>query len=688
MKYLNLLLLLALATVTGGLAQAEEGMWTFNNFPTAKVKAAYGFEPSQAWLDNVRLSSARLAQGCSSSFVSPNGLVMTNHHCAQGCISQLSTKTEDLFATGFFAKTQQEERKCPALEVNQLVNISDVTDRVKASTKGLSGEAFSKARTAEIAKIEKECQGDDDSKGRCDVVSLYNGGIYNLYKYRRYQDVRLVFAPEFAIAFFGGDPDNFMFPRYDLDLTFFRIYENDKPVATNNYFKWSPNGAKEGELTFTSGHPGSTQRLLTVAQLKMMRDFSFPRQLMLYSEMRGYITQFQERGPEQKRISNDTLFGIENSIKAIKGEHEALLDEAFFATKVKEEEDFKARIMKNAKWRKEYGTLWTEQAALISRMRDFSMESGPLNNLMQMSPMFANSVRLIRAGMERPKPDSERLPGYNDSALASLRQRILSRAPVYKEFEVERLAFSLTKLRELLGADHPSVKAMLGKQSPRDLAKSAIEGSKIDNVDFRKKLFEGGSKEVDAAEDPLIALAKKFEPIQRGLIRRSEKELDPESTRIAEALAKARFDAYGTSIYPDATFSLRLSFGSVKGYQERGQEVRPFTIMGGAFERHTGAEPFALPQSWLDNKMNLDQTTQFNLVTTNDIIGGNSGSPLINKNAEIVGLIFDGNIQSLGGAFGFDGAVNRAVSVDSRAIVESLKKIYKTDRLLTELGVK
>jgi len=682
MRHLRFLWL-ALATV----CFADEGMWTFNSVPTAKIKQAYGFEPDAKWLENVRLSSARLADGCSASFVSGQGLVMTNHHCAQSCLAQLSSKEEDLLTTGYHARTAARERKCPSMEVNQLVKISDVTDRVKASTKGMAGEAFTKARNAEIAKIEKECQGANDTKGRCDVVSLYNGGLYNLYEYRRFQDVRLVFAPEFAIAFFGGDPDNFMFPRYDLDMTFFRVYEDGKPLATPHHFKWSPNGSKEGELTFVTGHPGTTQRLKTIAELKMMRDLNFPRALETMSELRGMITQFQERGAEQRRISNDTLFSYENSIKAIRGEQRALLDSRFFGTKEKEEAAFRAKIQANPKWRKEYGSLWNEQTALLARQRDFFEESTPLNQLMQTSDLLRHGVRLIRLGQELPKPDGERLSGYHDSQLPGLRRQLLNKAPLYKEFEVEMLTFSLTKLREYLSPDHPAVKALLGKQSPREVAAAAIGGTQLDNAGTRQTLLDGGAAAVAASNDPLLALAKKFEPIQRALILKGEKELQPEATRISEALAKARFDAFGTSIYPDATFSLRLSYGQVKGWRERGQEVRPYTILGGVYERATGAEPFALPPSWLERKSKLDLTVPFNLVTTNDIIGGNSGSPLINKNAEVIGLIFDGNIHSLGGAFGFDETVNRAVAVDSRGIAETLRKIYEAKELLGELGV-
>jgi hypothetical protein len=680
---MRILLFLAICAFSGAV-YAEEGMWTFNNFPKDKVKKAYGFEPTQDWLDHVRLSSACLAQGCSSSFISPNGLVMTNHHCAQGCISQLSTREQDLLTNGFYAKEQAQERKCPALEVNQLTGITDVTEKIKSATKGLTGEEFTKKRNATVAELEKACQTGEGV--RCDVVSLYNGGVYNLYQYCRYQDVRLVWAPEFAIAFFGGDPDNFNFPRYDLDITLLRIYDNGQPVKTPHYFKWSEAGAKEGELTFVSGHPGSTQRLLTVAQLKQLRDETFPNRLFQMSEMRGMLTQYQLRGEEQKRFSNSALFGIENSMKAIKGEWEALVDETFFDSKVKDEAAFKAKVMANPKWRKEYGQLWNEQMAMMAKARPLTKESGALSMPMSGSRLFSDAVRLVRWGMESKKPDGERLPGYNDSQVPAIRQGLFSPAPISKEFEIERFTHALTKMREQLGPDHPSVKTILGRKSPRELATETINATRLEQAAERRRLFEGGMAAVDASTDPMIAFAKKFEPIQRELVVRIQKEIQPEGTRISEALAKARFDVYGTSIYPDATFSLRLSYGSVKGYQENGKEVRPFTILGGAFERHTGADPFALPKSWLEGKDKLDLTVPFNFVSTNDIIGGNSGSPVINQKAEIVGLVFDGNIQSLGGAFGFDETVNRTVSVSSRGILETMKKIYNVDRILEEIA--
>jgi hypothetical protein len=664
---------------------AEEGMWTFNGFPAAKVKQAYGFAPDQAWLDNVRLSSARIAQGCSSSFVSPQGLVLTNHHCASSCIQQLSTKDNDLMSNGFYAATADAERRCPNLELNQLAEITDVTARFTAATKGKTGEAYDKAQKETSSKIEQECaQGDE--KRVCEVVSLYNGGIYNLYRYRRFSDVRLVFAPEFAIAFFGGDPDNFTFPRYDLDLTMFRIYEDNKPVNTPNYLRWSATGAKEGELVFTSGHPGSTDRLETVAGFEKMRGEDYPRRLLMLSEYRGMLGQFQERGEEQKRVSNNDLFGVENSLKAIRGQFEALLKPGFLPEKQKAESELQRRINANPKWRAEYGSAWKDEAAALRQLSATGAASTAYSGLSQ-SRLFTIARTLVFSAIERPKPDAERMSNYRDSSLPRVRAALLSPAPINRELETEKLAFMLTRMREMLGPDHIAVKTMLGKASPRDVAVRLVKETKLDDPALRKSLYEGGAAAMAANNDPMIQFARLYEPIGRAHNDLIEKQIQPALTAASERIARARFAVFGSSVYPDATFSLRLSFGSVKGYQENGRNINPTTIIGGAFERQTGSDPYRLPDSWMNAKEQLDLTVPFNFVSTNDIIGGNSGSPVINQKAELVGLVFDGNIQSLGGSFGYDPEVNRTVSVHVRAITEVMRKIYKTTRLLEELGV-
>ncbi|HZH79340.1 MAG TPA: S46 family peptidase [Archangium sp.] len=675
--------LLILASLVGAApALADEGMWTYNNFPAAKVKEKYGFEPNQEWLDKVRLASAKFGGGCSSSFVSPDGLVMTNHHCARGSIQQLSTAKKDFIANGFYAKTQAEELQCPALEVSQLVEISDVTAQLNTATQGLTGKAYADTLKAEMSKLEKACTTGADV--RCDVVTLYQGGKYNLYKYQRFQDVRLVFAPEHAIAFFGGDPDNFEFPRYDLDVTFARVYKDGKPAKTPNYLKWSDKGAQEGELTFVSGHPGKTSRGLTVAQLEYLRDVSLPKQLFRLSEIRGMVTEFQNRGVEQKRISNNLLFGVENGLKANKGKHEQLVDKAFFAQKVAAEQELRRKVDADPKMKAKYGAAWDEIARAQDAFRNMRKEYDSIEPGLG-SQLFGMARTLVRASDELVKPDPERLRGFNDAGLPALKNYLMSKAPIYPELEIAQMTFTLTKLREELGADHPFVKKVLGKESPAALATRVIKGSKLADLKLREQLFSGGKKAIEASKDPMIQLAALVDPDARAIRKTYEEQVEAVIRKNSELVAQAKFEVYGTGIYPDATGTLRLSFGSVKGYMEDGKQVAPITAMGDTFARHTGEDPFALPKSWLAAQKDLTATTGMNFVSTNDIIGGNSGSPIINKNAEVVGLVFDGNIQSLGGDYGFDESVNRTVSVHSEALIEALKKVYKADRVLEEL---
>ncbi|MET0401922.1 MAG: S46 family peptidase [Cystobacter sp.] len=679
----RLLLLTASLLGAAAPASADEGMWTYNNFPSATVKAKYGFEPSQDWLDSVRLSSARFGYGCSSSFVSADGLVMTNHHCARGCIQQLSTAKKDFIANGFFAKSQAEELQCPALEVNQLQELTDVTEQLNTVTRGLTGKAYADSLKAEMARLEKACTTSDQV--RCEVVSLYQGGRYNLYRYQRFQDARLVFAPEHAIAFFGGDPDNFEFPRYDLDVTFVRVYGKDgKPASTPNYFKWSEHGAKEGELTFIPGHPGRTSRGLTVAQLEYLRDVQLPKQLFKLAELRGLVTEFQNRGVEQKRISNNLLFGVENGFKANKGKLEQLSDKAFFAQKVAAEQELRSKVNADAKMKAKYGTAWDEIARAQQLFRDIRKEYEAQESGMS-SQFFGLARTLVRSAEELPKPDTERLRGFNDANLPTLRVQMMSKAPIYPELEIAQLTFSLTKIREELGSAHPFVKKVLGKESPNALATRVVKGTKLADLKVREQLFSGGKAAIDASKDPMIQLALLMEPDARSIRSRYESEIEAVIRKNSELVAQARFDVYGTKIYPDATGTLRLSFGSVKGYSEDGKQVEPITRMSGTFEHATGQEPFALPKSWLAAQKQLSPNTPMNFVSTNDIIGGNSGSPVINQNAEVVGIVFDGNIQSLGGDYGFDETVNRAVSVHSDAILEAIQKVYKADRLVQEL---
>jgi hypothetical protein len=667
-------------------ALADEGMWLLNQFPKDSLAAAHGFRPDDAWLEHVRLSSARLAQGCSASFVSASGLVMTNHHCAHACIEQLSTAQRDYVKSGFYARAQADEVKCPALEVNQLVEIADVTPRMRQALAGLSGEAYVAARKAEIARIEKACaQSDAD---RCDVVTLYHGGLYHLYRYRRYQDVRLVFAPEFAIAFFGGDPDNFNFPRYDLDVSFLRVYDQGQPLATKSYFPFFKDGPKDDELTFVTGHPGGTSRQLTLAELEYQRDVVLPDALLRLAELRGMLTEFQTRGPEEARTSNDLLFGVENGFKALRGRQGALLESSLVADKAKSEEALKKKLAAKPKDPTQREALQAfakiEKALAEQRAIRLSLQYEEQGRGF-FTPLYGIARTLVRGAAERQVPNEKRLQEFRESALPQLTQQLFSPAPIYTVLEIEKLTFSLTKLREALGADDPFVRLVLGRETPRELATRLVTQTKLQDVAVRKGLWEGGAAAVAASTDPFIELARRIDSAGRTVRKRYEDTIESVLQQGDEAIARARFAVLGTSEYPDATFTLRISVGTVKGFQEGDRYVPPFTAMRGAFERDTGRPPFDLPPSWQAARERLDLATPLNFTTTNDIIGGNSGSPVIDREARVVGLIFDGNIHSLGGDFGYDGRLNRAVAVDSAAILEALSKIYGAQRIVEEL---
>lgn len=668
-------------------AHAAEGMWTLDNLPVEKMKKEIGFAPDKAWVNKVMQSSARLGNGCSGSFVSEDGLVLTNHHCIRDCVQQLSSEKKDYTADGFLAKKREDEKRCPALEINRLEEITDVTAKVDAATRGKQGETFAKAQKAEIAAIESACTGEAKATRNCEVVKLYQGGRYHLYRYHRFDDVRLAFAPEEAIAFFGGDPDNFNFPRYNLDMGLIRVYQNGAPAKVAQFFPIQPAGAAEGEATFITGHPGSTQRDLTVAQLETLRDLVLPQRLMLSSEYRGYLSRYSMEGAEQARIATDDLFGTENSIKARKGQLEALQDPEVFAFKQKQEAAVRAFVEKTPKLAEATGQAWDDIAKAQRTLRNIYWDYRMLevgNGFY--SNYFGFARDLLRGAEERAKPNAERLEEFADARLPQVEQQLFSEAPIYPEYEKATLSYSLTKLREYLSPDHPMVKAVLGKDSPETVASRLVDGTQLGSVKARKTLWEGGLPAIAASSDPFIALAKTVDAAARNLRKTYEDEVKAVETQSAAKIAAARFAAQGTGAYPDATFTLRLSYGTVEGWQEKGKPVAPFTTIAGAFERETGADPFALPKSWFaakDKGLNLWQPLNF--VTSNDIIGGNSGSPVINKNAEIIGLVFDGNIRSLGGAYWFDARSNRAVSVHSGAMVEALRNIYSAGFLVDEM---
>ena len=676
------LLLVCLALFTQSM-QADEGMWTFDNFPSKTVGEKYGFTPSQAWLDHVRLASLRIAGGCSASFISPEGLVMTNHHCVVECVEQISTPKDNFVDDGFVAKTDAEERKCPAFELDQLVEIRDVTREVQGAIVGKAGHEANRALHAKEAELQQSCGA--DASVRCDVVSLYHGGIYDLYRYKRYTDVRLVFAPEYGVAQFGGDPDNFNFPRFDFDIGLLRAYEGGKPAATPEYLRWSANGSKDGELVFVAGNPGGTSRELTNAQLAFERDTFFPARMPVLAEYRGLLEEFRTRGPEQAREANEDLFFVENSFKANIGRQGALLDPQFFATKVQEEQKLRAATAADPKLAGDVSA-W-DDIAQIQRLRtQLFVRNAALGNRMFRSGLLGDAMTLVRAAAERAKPNAERLPEFTDQALVHVQQALSAPVPVYKDIEELDLTFLFTTIRRDLGTDDEFVRKMLGKESPEQLAHRLVSGTRLEDPKLREELYKGGKSAVAASTDPMMRFAASINDDLLAVRKDYEARVDAPTRAAAERIAKARFAVYGTSVDPDATFTPRLSYGTVKGFEDgEGKFVQPYTAIGGLFERATGAPPYKLPESWLKAKASLNPSLPMNLSTTNDIIGGNSGSPLIDKDAKVIGLIFDGNIFSLGGDYGYDAKQNRAVAVDSHALLEGLQKVYHLNRVVEEI---
>ncbi len=681
----GLVLCAAAVLSTSTFAWADEGMWTFDNPPLKQLKDRYGFTPTQAWLDHVRLSSVRFNDGGSGSFVSPHGLVLTNHHVALGQLQKVSSPQKDYVTDGFYARTAAEELKCPDLEVNQLVSMENVTERVLSAVKaGMSDEAALKARKAEIARIEKEST--DKTGLRSDVVPLYQGSEYWLYRYKKYTDLRLVFAPEQQIAFFGGDPDNFTYPRYDIDFALFRVYENGKPVESQNYLKWNAQGAKDGELVFVSGNPGSTSRLDTLAQIETLRDDLLPLWLQTLIRRRDVARQYGAQGTEQMRQATQLIFGLENSIKALTGQYQGLQDKALIAKKQKEETEFRALVAGKPEWQEAYGGAWdsiaqaeTKYRAMIKPLRLRSMTWSRLSSI---------AMSIVRYVAEVKKPDGERLDGFHDSQLESLRFRLFSPAPVYPQFDESQLAANLAFSREILGADDPYVKAVLGDRTPEEVAKEAIAGTKLADPAFRKSLVEGGEAAVAASTDPMIVLARKADPFGRELIKSYEKNVESVETPAGEKIGKARFAAYGKTMYPDATFTLRLSFGAVRGYPMNGTIAPAHTTLYGLYDRTYSFDrkpPFNLPARYAERRSNLDLATPINFVSTCDIIGGNSGSPVIDRQGDLVGLIFDGTIEGLVGDYVYNEENNRAVAVHSAVIIEVLRKLYDAGPVADEL---
>jgi hypothetical protein len=688
-QLLRLVLLLAVAV---GCARADEGLWLFNAPPTQKIEKRYHFKLTNEWLEHVRESSVRFNNGGSGSFVSPNGLAFTNHHIARDCLSQISTGEKNYLETGFYAKSQADEAKCPDLELNVLVGIEDVTPKVNGAVKpDMSTADAGAAQRAAMSTLEAECA---KSGLRCDVVTLYNGGAYHLYKYKKYTDVRLVFTPETAIANFGGDSDNFEFPRHALDVAFFRVYENDKPVRVKHSFKWTTSGVKEGELVFMSGHPGSTSRLNTMAQLDFYREVQYPKQIAWREASIKSMKQFASQSDENARIAASEIYGYENSQKAQKEYYAALLDKELMARKTADEKALRTKLTAADPT---IDSAWTNIATAMQAHKKIFIRYQLLERQMGFDSELAKAAQtLLRVTAEKQKPNAERIRDYRESALASLEESLFSTAPIYDALEKQMLTVSFARLLEELGPDDQAVKTVLGGRTPAEAAEYYVGSTKLKDVAFRKSLYQGGWDAVSKSDDSLIVAMRNLDPEARSVRKRYDDEVDAVTRREGGRIAQARFKTDGLNFYPDATFTLRLSYGAVGGYLEdgrgsvvqKGTKVPYFTKLSGAFDREQkmgSRTPYALPQSWHAAKSKVKLDTPLDFVSTADSIGGNSGSPIVNTKAGLVGINFDRNMQGLGRNFYYSEEGMRHIAVDARGIIEALRNIYSANALADEL---
>lgn len=695
MKY-NLLIFILIFSIT---ANADEGMFTFDNPPLKIIKEKYGFELTDEWLKNAMLSCVRFNNGGSGSFVSPDGLVLTNHHIGFDCIQKISTPEKDYIKTGFIAIERNDELPCPDLEINVLISMEDVTQRVLNSVKDAKREAEKgKLRKKEIAKIEKECS--EKTALRCNVITLYGGGEYVLYKYRKHTDVRLVLAPEQQIAFYGGDPDNFTYPRFDLDFAFFRVYENGMPYNSPHYFKWSKGGATEGELVFVIGNPGTTARLMSVSQVEFEKNVRTPNRLRSFNKVLKVLKEYASKSEENARQTKESIFMYENAIKFYKGLDEGLKDGSLIEKKKKDEEDFLKLLKKYPQLYSEVKNAFKKISQAQKEHQKFHVEKYIVEtSMVGRSELLRRAIQIIQMIPEKKKTNEERLEEYRDSNLHSLELELYSTAPIYKGVEEINLLNSIDETLEILGKDHPFILTILNGRSPSMIAKEAVLETKLYDVSERKKLVSEGekmsieewNKKIKEHNDPMIQLALKIDPYLRELKKRYEDKVEAIEKTEGQKIAIARFKIYGKDKPPDATFTLRLAFGVVKGYEAEGSVVPYKTNFYGLYGRWASFEgnpPFDLPPRYIEKKEKLDLSTPLNFVSTADIVGGNSGSPVINKNGEIIGLIFDGNIQSHILRYFYTEEKARAVAVHSSGIIESVKKVYEAKKIIEELGIK
>jgi hypothetical protein len=655
------------------------------------VAQKFGAKIDARWLDKVRLSIVRLSN-CTATYVSPDGLILTNHHCAAVCLDDNSTPEHSLLETGFLAADRSQEKKCGTQIADTLVAMENITERVNSATYGQDAKTANETRKRTLTALESACedQSKHDAKTgalKCESVVLYQGGQYFLYKYKRYSDVRLVFAPEVGIARFGGDPDNFQFPRYCLDMSVLRAYENGKPAHTPNFLRIDFSGPKVGDLIFVAGHPGNTDRELTLDQLKFQRNVFLPTWLLRRSEQRGRYIEFSDLNEQNQHITADPLFSIENSIKVRRKQLDALHDDAQMARKADEQAKLRAKIDGDPALRAALGDPYGDIAKAVK------VEAGLWQQYTYLErgaafdgDLFGDARALVRAAAERAKPNGDRLREYTDAALPRLEQELAAPVPIYPELERITMTLGLERMREWLGPDDPVVRRLLAKESPQALAQRLISGTKLGDPAVRLALWKGGAQAIDASTDPMILFAKSVDADARAIRKHYEDEVEGPQKLGAERIAKARYAAYGTGVYPDATFTLRLNYGTVQGWNEPDHAVEPFTRLSTLFDRATGADPFRVPDSWLKVRGQLDPATRFNFSSNNDIVGGNSGSPAINAAGEVVGLLFDGNIHSISGSYWFDTEKNRAVAVDTTIIREALTKVYGASALYKEMS--
>ncbi len=678
------ILVLMLAAAAAAPARADEGMWTFDNFPADAVKQAYGVEITPAWLDHVRLSTVRLTN-CTASFVSPDGLLLTNHHCVESCLGELSSKDNSLMERGFIARERDAERRCATQIADVLVGVENITAVVTKASAGAGDQAANDARKKTLTALEQSCEQASaharTGKLTCQAVTLYDGGQYFLYKYKRYDDVRLVFTPETDIAAFGGDPDNFQFPRWSLDFAILRAYEHGKPAKVSDYLRINFAGPSINEPVFVSGHPGSTSRLETLAQLEFERDLLLPTTLLRTAELRGGYIQFSRGNRADMQLIEGPLNNLENGIKVRRKLLDALHDDSLMVRKKAEETTLRALAKPDGP------DPWQQIESATARERSIYLPYSFVEGAVGFNTILFRYARLLLRGAdERAKPNTERLHEFTDTNLPRIEQQLYAHVPIYAEVETLTLSFSLQRMREWLGPDYPLVRRLLAKESPEVLATRVVAETKLDDPAVRKQLWQGGKSALDASRDPMIELARSIDGDARTIRKQLENEVEAPVTAASTRIAAERFKAFGTRVYPDATFTLRLNYGTVTGSVENGTPVQPFTYLDRAFERATGASPFKIPESWIKVKDQLDMHTPFCISTNNDIVGGNSGSPLIDARGNVVGLMFDGNIDSIAGSYWFNAAKNRAIAVHPAIIREALDKVYGAKSLLAELG--